>query len=526
VLGADEAAALAQRLRSQPGVEWVVPNTREHRLQASASSGATGTPLGNPWWLQRVGGSNANAIADRLRGVPGVAAALSWELAARELATSTNGNSGQGNGNGNGSGNGNGNGNDDNDEGRGLGAVVAVLDTGVTAHPFLTGRLLPGRDFVSQTDYANDGDGRDADPSDPGDGVTQADRDANPAVFGRCVVEDSVWHGTLVAGVVIASTLHTGGDAAGTRALARVLPVRVAGKCGAEVADIVDGMRWAAGLAVAGSPRNPHPARVVNISFGGNAGCNAAYQETIDELAGIGVVVVAAAGNTHAAPTRPASCRGVVGVAAVNRDGFKASYSNFGPGLAISTVGGDAADGLWTTLLGDGGLLSTDNAGRSGPTQPVYSAVSGTSMAAPIVAATLALMLDVNPALGAAGLIAGLTASARPHVESSRIPPCSDLNPGRCICSTLTCGAGLLDAEQALRYAASPQSYQAPNWPKVNLDSAAEVATAVALGADRPPNPSVLGSSVSADGGAGATGIVWLAGLAAALLALRRTRPC
>ena len=47
--------------------------------------------------------------------------------------------------------------------------VVAVLDTGITAHPDLLGRVLPGYDFVSDVDYANDGDGRDADPSDPGD---------------------------------------------------------------------------------------------------------------------------------------------------------------------------------------------------------------------------------------------------------------------------------------------------------------------------------------------------------------------
>ena len=61
---------------------------------------------------------------------------------------------------------------------------------------------------------------------------------------------------------------------------AKVLPVRVAGKCGAVLSDLLDGVRWAAGLPVAGVPANPNPARVINLSYGGSGVCGGAYQTT------------------------------------------------------------------------------------------------------------------------------------------------------------------------------------------------------------------------------------------------------
>jgi serine protease len=222
-----------------------------------------------------------------------------------------------------------------------------------------------------------------------------------------------------------------------------VLPVRVAGKCGADVADIIDGMRWAAGLdgvckrsdgagrCAEFVPRNPNPARIINISFGGSAACGPAYQAAIDELRGVvfaggavGAVVVASAGNGWAAPSRPANCQRVIGVAALNRDGFKTNYSAFGAVLALSTVGGDDADGAWGASLGanslaDSGILSV---GNSGPTTPAncsqagaecYFNHFGTSFSAPIVSGAVSLMLSVNPALSASQIEQGLARSAR-----------------------------------------------------------------------------------------------------------------
>ena len=322
VLGEAEAARWADQLRARPEVAWVVPNEMERRLQVpnDPQFPASGSSSGQ-WWLFPASGTSQNAIGVRRRGAPGVQAAWTTTTGSRA-------------------------------------AVVAVLDTGSTSHPELTSRFLPGHDFVSTVEYAGDGDGRDTNPADPGDGVTAADRSAHPALFTHCPLENSSWHGTVIAGIVGAAT-NNGAGVAGVNWDARVLPVRVAGKCGAELADIVDGMRWAAGLSVAGAPVNANRARIVNISFGGSAACNSAYQDAIDELARAGTVVVAAAGNEHVGLTRPASCRGVIGVVALNRDGFKASYSNFGSQAVIATLGGDpVSESAWGAMVGDDGLLT------------------------------------------------------------------------------------------------------------------------------------------------------------------------
>jgi serine protease len=494
-----EAQALAQRLAAQPEVAWAVPDTRERRLQNAPSD-----PYFNQqWWAHPVAGGDAVPLEQRLRGVPGYLNA--WVTQSTGAPA----------------------------------AVVAVLDSGVLkTHPELQGRLLPGYDMVSGVAYANDGDGRDADPSDPGDWVSASDKTNDRGNFDSCDIEDSKWHGTAIAGIV-GALADNGMGMAGINWSAGVLPVRVAGKCGAAVSDIVDGMRWAAGLDVCkrsdalGSclefvPRNLSPVRIVNISFGGSGVCTP-YQGTIDELKARGVVVVAAAGNEHSTPTRPAKCPGVVGVVALNRDGFKSNYSNFGAELAgsgIATVGGDDNDpaARWNALA-DSGILSIGNTGRTVPQANDYFYYYGTSFSAPLVAGAVSLMLSVNPNLTHDQLVQGLQRSARPHVTSmlGGVNLCSQSNPGRCLCNTSTCGAGILDVMQALLYARDPAAYVAPSAGAAVIDSA-ELGAAAALGADRPANSAPVSPPTTGGGGGGAMSLAWLAALAGAVWLLRSRR--
>ena len=417
--------------------------------------------------------------------------------------------------------------------------VVAVLDSGITSHPDLNARLLPGWDFVSNPIYANDGNGRDNDPQDPGDAISDTDRSANPDAFSGCPpAPRSSWHGTIMAGQVGAVSNNVEGVAAGNW-FARVVPVRIAGKCGAAVSDIIDGMRWAAGLPVDGVPLNPNPARVIVVGYGGIDTCdvNSAdnsiaatarlYVSALAEVRQAGALVVAAAGNLRSAVGRPASCAGAFGVTSLNREGFKAAYANFGAGLSLATPGGDGGTGgTCDAELGDGGIVSTGNLGLTNPGAAGYASASGTSFAAPAVAAAATLMLAISPALTVAQMEDGLKRSARPFVEVPPLGSCSlSGNRSRCGCTTVSCGAGMLDVDEALRFAAAPQTYAPPQRTAAVLNDNRVQSCAALMGLPplpevpqpppqpppqpQPPAPVPIPEPPSAGGGGGGGAMSW-----------------
>jgi len=227
--------------------------------------------------------------------------------------------------------------------------VIAVIDTGILPHPDLAGRTLAGQDFISNTYSAGDGGGRDANAADPGDWVSWADvtDPASPfdsaCLYGGVYDTFSSWHGTHIAGIIGAVANNSSGIA-GINWNSKILPVRALGKCGGFDSDIIDGMRWAAGFSVPGVPNNPTPAKVLNMSLGGPGSCNAAWQSAIDQVSGLGKVIVVAAGNDGVdfTNTTPASCQGVITVAAfaVQAKGTffenlgRSFYSNFEIGRA------------------------------------------------------------------------------------------------------------------------------------------------------------------------------------------------
>ncbi|MGC4027975.1 MAG: S8 family serine peptidase [Steroidobacteraceae bacterium] len=363
--------------------------------------------------------------------------------------------------------------------------VVAVIDTGVRFdHPDLAraadgGKLLPGYDFVSSDSWnggqvyatANDNDGWDDDPSDPGDFISEEDLASGPFAGKGCGRDGSdtkpvpsSWHGTRVAGLIAANTDNAQGIA-GTGFNLRVLPVRALGKCGGYDSDVIAAMYWAAGLAIPAPlllvppPVNQHPAQIINMSLGSTGSCSPQYAEAIRTLSQHGVLVVISAGNEGKAVDSPANCAGVVAVAGLRHSGTKVGYSNLGPEITLAAPAGNCVN-----LAGDClyELTTTTNSGARGPTGYSFTTPQspniGTSFSAPLVAATAGMMKAVNPALTPAALTARLRATARPFPTGfPGVSACPASNPDdECICSTSVCGAGMLDAAAAVGEALRP----------------------------------------------------------------------
>jgi serine protease len=315
---------------------------------------------------------------------------------------------------------------------------VAVLDTGYRPHSDLQA-VLPGYDFVSSVAIANDGNGRDADASDPGDAVV-----ANECGRGAAAARSS-WHGTHVMGI-IAALMNNGLYGTGMAPNVRIVPVRVLGKCGGYTSDIIDGMRWAAGLAVPGAPKNAYPARIINLSLGIPGTCSRAFQAAINDVNAAGAIVVVSNGNGgYSSVNQPANCAGTLAVTAHSVDGDSATYANLGVQTLISAPGGGCgtlARNCVEIYSSNGlGIYSLGNTGASRPASDGYSIKYGTSMAAPHVSGAIALMLSLNPSLSRDEVVSLLRASARAFPAGSAC--LLRANSGMC-------GAGILDVYAAL----------------------------------------------------------------------------
>jgi serine protease len=261
--------------------------------------------------------------------------------------------------------------------------IVAVIDTGVLLnHPDLENRLTSdGYDFISDPARALDGDGIDPDPDDPGDGSPGG----------------SSFHGTHVSGIIAAETDNDTG-VTGVTWFTRIMPLRALGRGGGTDFDILQAVRYAAGLDNDSGTLPAQKADIINLSLGGSS-VSPAAQDIFTQVRGEGIIIIAAAGNSASnTPVYPAAYEGVVSVSAVDIKKDLTGYSNFGTTIDLAAPGGDNSADINVDGFPDG-VLSTCGNDTTGAIEFAYCFFQGTSMAAPHMAGVVALMKAIYPAL-------------------------------------------------------------------------------------------------------------------------------
>mgnify|MGYP006274885743 FL=1 len=235
--------------------------------------------------------------------------------------------------------------------------------------------------------------------------------DDGRGVFSYDADSCDTYHGQSVASIIGARTDNGTGMAGMLEA--DIHPARVlACDSSGHLYNVARAIRWAAGEDVGAGRTLPEPADIVNLSLSAETTCTSNLQAAIDTANQAGALVVASAGNSRsdASGYAPASCRGVVTVGAVTRDGDQTSFSNYGSALTVSALGQQVR--------------------VQGP-EDGHRWMSGTSFSAPIVSGILGLIAQDIPELERDTLLDLLSDAVTPLTSSSNPMGAGILNAAR-----------------------------------------------------------------------------------------------
>lgn len=255
----------------------------------------------------------------------------------------------------------------------GLGTVVAIIDTGAQVdHPDLVSQLWTNSGEIVGNGVDDDKNGYVDDLHGwhwyhDEEGQPRSDSD----------VRDGHGHGTHVAGIVGAARNNAQGIA-GVAPDTRLMILRIFGR--PDVPNDADGKESDIALAVLYAADNG--ADVINMSLGGDLDVPA-LREAVRYAINRGIVVIAAAGNTGGKVLYPARYPEVIAIASIDSNDKRVASSGYGPEISLSAPGA--------------GILSTSRpaGGSCASFQQYYWTCSGTSMAAPFVSGTAALIYEI-----------------------------------------------------------------------------------------------------------------------------------
>nr|WP_286196341.1 S8 family serine peptidase [Thalassotalea sp. G20_0] len=320
--------------------------------------------------------------------------------------------------------------------------VVAVIDSGIIPHSALNDRLVPGYDFISDPKCAGDGNGYDNTPTQEGSSTDLL-----------CCW----WHGTEMAGIIAGTSVNKD-DVLPLPNIIKIQPIRFLGQssCSGTDKDLINALKWAAGIPIAGTPLNTHPAKVINLSIGKTDNCT--VLETVFEvLYRKNITVIASAANKAmpASSHRHANCPHVIAVGAQATASWLAPDSNYGPPITISAIVGN-------------GVITTSNTGKTTPLAESFTGAVGTSATAALVSQAAALMHSVNSSLTPDDIRAILINTSRPfqrpvwcYILDSPITITINMietafSTGNSFkrCTKDYCGSGHLDIGKAVAFAA------------------------------------------------------------------------
>jgi thermitase len=253
--------------------------------------------------------------------------------------------------------------------------LVAVVDSGVDyKHPDLKGQIINGKDFMAED-------------------VTGPNGEGSPDVVDDDPL-DQLGHGTHVAGIIAALADNQMG-VSGIAPMVKVLNVKVLNQEGwGSAFAIAQGITYAADQG----------ARIINLSLGGGE-ASKPIELAVQYAQAKGALIVAAAGNSFTHTGFPANLPGVLAVGATDNQDWLADFTNHDKRIDVMAPGVDIMSTTPTFMT---------NTMMQNKIDVFYSAMSGTSMACPMVTAQAALLLSVNPSLKAEQLKELITRTAKP----------------------------------------------------------------------------------------------------------------